>query len=406
MNLYQGTFLYIKQLPSVFWIVILANLINQAGNMGMVFLVVYANQYLGLSVTQGTAAFAVLSASMLVSGLLSGNIIDRIGAARIMIGAIALNGFILLIISLIRNYYALLFMCVLWGISFGAYRPSSQTLIGSLSTKRLHKITFSIYRWALNLGMSIGPAVGGYLVAYSFPLCYVVNGIANVIACLILLAGLVGTKWIKAPVSIAQKRVFTLRWLQHDAMLRLFVLGMIPVTMVFFQHESTLSVYLKQNLGFPLSFYGWMFTINTLMIVFLELFLNMITLNWPYRWNFMIGALFLTMGFAGIYFATSMLHIILLTMLWTIGEMLLFPSASSYIADLAPEDRRGSYMSIYSTCSNLGMLLGPLSGAFVMQHLGGKSLWAICGIVGLVSIIIFSFLSEPKSFSTNITKHV
>ncbi len=170
--------------------------------------------------------------------------------------------------------------------------------------------------------------------------------------------------------------------------------------MIFFQGESTLAVFLNRDLGFPLSFYGLLFTLNTLMIVFFELILNVATMNWPYRINFMLGSFFITAGFAGNMFATEKWHIILLSILWTLGEMVLFPSASSYIADIAPEKHRGSYMSIWTTCSNLGLFLGPWAGAFIMEKIGASGLWMACGMWGMLSVIMFWYTPEPKSIQS------
>lgn len=397
MNLYREAFLHIKTFSAAFWIVIAATFINQAGNMAFVFLVVYTTQHLGLTLMQGSLAFAVFSGSMLVSGIVAGSIIDQVGAAQMIIGSVIANGLTLLMFPLIHDYHLLILMCLFWGFFYGIYRPASQTFVTHLSTPGLHKITFSVYRLAMNLGMSIGPAIGGYLAAYSFTAIFIANGIANIIASVILILGLSGSVWMKYRPASGQKRVISIKWLKYDSVLRLFVIGMIPVSMVFFQHESTLPVYLKQDLHLSLSFYGWLFTINTLMIVFFELLLNVATINWSYRVNFIMGTFFIAAGFAGMYFASSGWHIIFLTIVWTIGEMILYPSASSYIADIAPAEYRGSYMGMYSTCSNLGMLLGPGGGAIVMQHFGGHSLWIVCGVWGLISIVIFSFLKEPNT---------
>lgn len=396
MNLYREAFLHIKSFPPAFWIVIAATFINQAGNMALVFLVLYATQYLGLTLIQGTTLFATTGISMLLCGLLSGNLIDQIGAARVMIGAVCANGLTLLLFPFIHHYHALLLVCLVWGFCYGIYRPASQTFIANLSTPGLHKITFSLYRLVLNLGMSIGPAVGGYLAAHSFIAIFIVNGVTNILACLTLIIGLLGSIWMTSRPASENKKVFTLKWLKSDSALRLFTLGMIPVSMVFFQHESTLPIYLKQDLQLPLHFYGWLFTINTLMIVFFELLLNIATMHWSYRTNFILGTLLITAGFGGMYFAATGYHIILLTLIWTIGEMILYPSASSYIADIAPAEHRGSYMSIFSACLNLGILLGPWTGAIVMQHLGSHALWVTCGIWGMVSVAIMSLLKGPK----------
>ncbi|MDX1901781.1 MAG: MFS transporter [Gammaproteobacteria bacterium] len=395
MNLYRETFSHIKSFPTVFWIVISATLINQIGNMAFVFLVVYTTQHLGWTLMQGSLAFALFSVSMLVSGLVAGSLIDYIGAARMMSGAVFANGLTLLIFPLIHQYDMLLAMCLIWGFFYGAYRPASQTLVSHLSRPGLHKITFSVYRLVLNLGMSIGPAIGGYLAVHSFPAIFIVNGISNILAGIILFVGL-GSTWMHYRAAEDHKKIISIKWLKYDPALRLFVIAMIPVSMVFFQHESTLPVFLKQDLHLPLSFYGWLFTINTLMIVFFELILNVATLNWSYRVNFILGTFFIALGFFGMAFATTGAHIIFLTILWTIGEMILYPASSSYIADIAPAERRGSYMGIYSTCSNLGMLLGPASGAVVMQYFGGDALWIACGIWGCISIITFNFIKQPS----------
>lgn len=395
MNHFRETLTHLRTFPNAFWVVIAATFINQIGNMAFVFLVLYLSQYLKFSLSDATFAFAIFSASMLTTSLLGGSFIDKIGSVFILISSLFINGIVLLIIPFIHTYFMIIIMCMIWGFTFGFYRPASQTFVSYLSKPGISKITFSVYRLSLNLGMSIGPAIGGYLATHSFVGIFIANGIANIFASCILLIGLMKTSWFTYRPSLKNKIEFSTHWLKRDATLRLFLLGMIPVSMIFFQHESTLAVYLHQDLGLPLSFYGWLFTVNTLMIVFLELPLNIATFNWPYRTNFILGSIFITIGFAGLIFADKAWHIVLLTIFWTIGEMILFPSASSFITEIAKEENRGSYMSLFNTCSNLGLLLGPWSGAFIMQYFGGSMLWVACGLWGIIPIILFKYLSEP-----------
>lgn len=397
MNHYRAAFLHIKALPSAFWIVIGATLMNQIGNMAFVFLVLYLNQHLKFSLTQASLAFAAFSASTVMTGFAGGGLVDKIGAARLMTISLIANGLILLIFPFIHEYTTIIVMCLAWGFVFGIYRPASQTVVSHLSTQGMHKVTFSLYRLVINLGMSIGPAVGGYLASYSFSSIFWANSATNFLAGIILLIGLSRTTWFSYRPLHEHKFELSIKWIKHDAILRFFLIGMIPVSMVFFQHESTLAVFLSRDLHFPLSFYGWLFTINTLIIVVFELPLNVATINWPYRVNFMLGSILMTAGFAGLYFATSPWHIILLTILWTIGEMILYPSASSYIAEIAPENRRGSYMSLFNASSNLGLLLGPWGGAIIMENVGAHGLWLACGLWGMISVIIFNRLKEPST---------
>lgn len=395
MSVFTDTYKYIRHFNSTFWLVIFSSFLNSTGNMAFVFLLIYLTQHAGFSVPTASFVFAAFSGSMLVTGILCGGLIDRAGPGRMMIFSLLINGIVLLFFPMLHSYAAILIMCIIWGFTFGIYRPASQALVTHLSTPGMHKITFSVFRLAQNLGMSIGPALGGYLAGYSFPALFIANGTANLIACGILFFTLFRTIWFKPLSGNTHRAPLSIKWLRHDAALRLFMLGMIPVSMVFFQHESTLAVYINTDLHLSLGFYGWLFTINTLLIVFLELFLNVLMMNWSYRTNFVIGSALITVGFAGLSFATQAWHIVFLTCIWTFGEMVLYPAASSYIADIAPIKHRGSYMSLYSTSSNLGLFFGPWAGATLMGHIGAHGLWIACGLWGLLSLVIFSFTREP-----------
>jgi MFS family permease len=95
-------------------------------------------------------------------------------------------------------------------------------------------------------------------------------------------------------------------------------------------------------------------------------------------------------------FASAGWHVIFLVILYTIGEMIIFPTASSYVAEIAPISQRGNYMSIYATSINIGLLLGPWAGAMVMHHFTSIGLWIACGVWGLLSVLIFLYLPSSK----------
>ena len=47
----------------------------------------------------------------------------------------------------------------------------------------------------------------------------------------------------------------------------------------------------------------------------------------------------------------------------TIGELILVPTSSTYVANLAPIDKRGRYMSLYGLSWPVGAGIGPLWSA-------------------------------------------
>lgn len=390
MPQFQQAISHIKSFPAAFWVLICAVMINQLGNAAMVFLMLYLTVHLHFPLILAACAFGAFGLSMLLTGLFGGTLIDRFGGARMLVIVLIANGSFLLCFPLVKHFPGVVLMSIMWGFVYGMYRPASQTFVSFLTPVASHKLAFTVLRFAINLGMSIGPAVGGYLAVYSFSSVFLMNGLSNFFAATILFFGLRNTPWFNHQViNIKNRLEFSIKWLKRDALLRWLILGLIPVELVFFQHESTLSIFLTQDLKMPASFYGLLFTLNTLIIVFFELLLNILILSWSPRLSLSIGTIFITLGFSGLTFASMKWQILILAVLWTIGEMILFPASSTYIAEIAPEDRRGSYMGIYSASANAGLFIGPLAGSFIMNQFSSVSLWIACAIWGIISLLIF-----------------
>ena len=391
MDLLHRTFSILKTFSTPIWIVIGATAINQLGMMALPFLLLYLVQHLHFSLTLAATVLVMYGISVVATGLVGGSLVDRFGAKNIMIVTLIGNGLVMFGFAAIHHYLTLLWMSALWGITLGLFRPASQTFISVLAPAHQQKVAFACYRLAVNLGMSVGPAAGGYLAMVSFPVIFIVNGFTNLLAGIVLIIGLWHFVMPKIP-NITKK--LSVSFLKSDKVLLYALLVVIPVIMVFYQHNSTLAVYLIKNLHFSYGFFGLLFTINTLIIVCFEIFLNVATTNWSYRWSLSVGSFFVTVGFFGLAFVSSKLHVIMLAVVWTIGEMILLPGFSAYIADLAPAEHRGSYLSLMNTSWNVALMLGPWWGTLIMDHTSATVLWLVCGVWGMVSVVLFTRLAR------------
>lgn len=59
----------------------------------------------------------------------------------------------------------------------------------------------------------------------------------------------------------------------------------------------------------------------------------------------------------------------------TTGELLLVRTSSTYVANLAPADKRGRYMSIYGLTWGVSSGVGPLVGGMLSDNIGPKAPW-------------------------------
>ena len=90
------------------------------------------------------------------------------------------------------------------------------------------------------------------------------------------------------------------------------------------------------------------------------------------------------------------------TLLWAICALGIFalaivsytPSASSLVADLAPESQRGVYLSINSLCWAVGYFIGPALGGWVLDRSPTtvNNFWLGLGLSIAIAIFIFGII--------------
>jgi Na+/melibiose symporter-like transporter len=135
--------------------------------------------------------------------------------------------------------------------------------------------------------MSIGPVIGGFLSTISFHLLFYVDGITSILAVLFLTfshfherkAAMENGKGKMENVVEENNSAHRLSILQDKRFL-LFLISLLPATIVFFQHMGSVPIYLIRDLGFKETFYGFMMSVNTVLIILIEVPLNNAMSNW------------------------------------------------------------------------------------------------------------------------------
>jgi MFS family permease len=362
-------------LPRKIWIHFTATLVNRMGSMAIPFLVLYLTKDIGFSAERAGMILGLYGAGSLVTSPLWGRLADRFGHVRMMKASLVSSGLVMLAYPLAHSMRAIVITTIALAVTTEAFRPASLSVLTDLVPPEQRKAAFAVNRLAINLGMSVGPAVGGYLAEISFPAIFRVNGSTSLLAFGVL--ALTGFKVAEHVLATGAdgKTVGRSRPAYTDVQLWVFLAACVPLAAVFFQHEGALPLDVVRDQGLPASFFGWMFTINTVLIVLFEVRLNLSTSHWPHRRSLFTGGLFIATGFGAMAFCHTGLAIAGTVVIWTIGEMILLPTMSNVVAELAPPDRRGEYMGLYSMAWGLAFAIGPWLGTFVLERYGRVTLW-------------------------------
>jgi MFS family permease len=412
MNPWRG----LRQLPREIWILFAATLVNRCGTMVLPFLVLYLTRELKISASHAALALTVYGIAALLTMPVSGWLTDRFGSLSVMRGSLLLSGFMLFLFPLAHHFAAILGITFAFAILNESVRPPSLALVSELVKPPQRKQAFALSRLAVNLGMSVGPAIGGILALYSFRILFFADGVTSILAALVLMFGWPATlrtnasepKWDEpedlgreieaegASLLAASHPVADLRAFRNRRMLY-FLVALIPTQLVFFQLTSTVPLFLVHYLRLPESIYGTVFTLNTLMIVVLELPLNNAMAQWSHRRTLTLGAFLYAIGFGSFALAKGPMGIFAAVVVWTFGEMILMPGSAAYAAEIAPTGRRGEYMGLYTMSFSFAFSLGPWLGAMLLERHGPQALWGIALVSGCISTLLMSRIGLEKS---------
>ncbi len=388
----------LRELPRGVWVLFATTLVNRAGTMVLPFLVLYLTRDLGFTAVQAGRVLLVYGSTALVSAALSGRLSDVLGPMKVIRNSLFATSAVLLLFPLARSQWSVIGMTFALSLAAESFRPASLAVVADLVKPAQRKPAFALTRLAINLGMSIGPAVGGFLATVSFRWLFLVDGITSLAAGVVLVLALrkapphhaLADAEPGGPVALPSKRAWT------DRRLLFFLVALFPVSIVFFQHLSSMPLYLVRDLHLSEIDYGLFFTINTLLIVALEVPINSATAHWSQRRTLALGAFLFAAGFGALAFARDFWSVAATVVVWTFGEMFLFPALAAWVTEIAPPARRGEYMGLTQMAMSLGFAVGPWAGTAVLERFGGNTLWLGCFALGIAATAMMLRLPEEK----------
>jgi len=355
-----------------------------AGSTMFPFLGIWAIR--DLHASQGALAFAYLTGAVLsaVTGYVGGHTSDRIGRRPLILvgeGCTALVPLGLLAVG--DNVTAGLTLLALLPV-FGALGGAAdQAMVADLVGPEEREAAYSAVRVAANLGVTIGPPLGGLLLIGG-------NWQHLWLGVLPLAALAYGIAWryiprggAYAPSGPPQRGSF--RVIVRDHPFLLFMLSSVFATMTYVATETLLPISVTTTHHLAPAAWGVLMIVNPLLVTVFQLRLTRWTSNVPASLKLglampMMGVPFLLLNWNG-----SALVIAVVILIFVIGEMLWVPTSQAVVAALAPADIRGAYMGLFGGTWSVGWALTPFLGLQVRATYGDAAMWMCVAVLGVTA---------------------
>jgi predicted MFS family arabinose efflux permease len=380
------------RLPRSVWTMEAGGLVNAFGNgITYPFVVIYLHNVRGFSLGTAGLVLATNGAVSLLASPLAGWLSDRIGGRLTLAGALVLMATGIAFFPLVREqWHAFVAMAVV-GAGNGSFWPSQSTLLAGLAPEARRHAAYSLQRVSRNLGIGLGGLTGGLIATTSDPTSFTILFLIDAATFLGFIAVLPFVPDPELPPVEEGARPGRYRDVLRDRLL----LGIVAVNVVFvsagYAQIELLPVFAKNEAHVSERGIGVIFLVNTLVIVFAQLpiaralegrrrmpALALMTVLWA------TASMIVLAGGATLEAIAAASVFALAGLVFGLGECFHGPTQGALVADLAPPRLRGRYMALSTISWEIGFVIGPAIGGFVLDR-QPLALWPLAAAVCLLA---------------------
>jgi len=96
--------------------------------------------------------------------------------------------------------------------------------------------------------------------------------------------------------------------------------------------------------------------------------------------------------------STDQPSVIVMVLVYGVGEGMCLGASQAYAMDLAPDERRGSFIGVWSLLQNIGGIAAPLLIGLVAEQLGyAPAFVGVAIALAAVAIVIWAFAPDTTS---------
>lgn len=379
------------------WMLSAVMLINRIGAMVLPFLGVYMVVELKFTLSQTGVVLSCFGLGAMAGSALGGWLTDKVGHFRVQLSSIILSVPIFFLLPLLKEVWSLAIGVFVLSIITETFRPANSVSISVYARPENITRSFSLNRMAVNLGFSIGPALGGILAAISFKLLFYGNGITA------FLAGLLFYIYFKdLPVNKNRellhhakdrKKIKTGISPWKDKPFLIYSLFCCLYSICFFQMLSTLPLFYRKVHHLSEGSIGLILASNGLVVFLLEMLLVQIAER-NMRSSFVItmGVFLGAISFLILLVPSGKWVLFLAMFIMSLSEIFAMPFMATVTVKRGSNDRKGAYMGLNALSFSTAFVFSPLIGTFVAEHFGFSVLWIGTAVVGIATALGFKWI--------------
>lgn len=375
LQLYKKSF---SHLDRNIWILSLVMFINRSGSMVLLFTSLYMTRELGFSMADAGLVMSCYGVGSVLGSYAGGWLSDRYRPYDVMIWSLLVSGAVLFGLLVVKSFYGLAAIIFLYAFTADVFRPANSKSIALFSNPENRTRSVSLVRLAVNLGFTVGPAIGGFIALYlGYYWLFVLDALTTFAAALILWRYLPRKERVKGPVEnnvLADPSASAYRDLQY----LIFIFLVAVYATCFFQIFASVPQYFNKVCHYDEDTIGLLMALNGLVVVLVEMPFIQLMQHRKEVFRFIVAGTFcLPVCFGMLLFGEGMMFwAVIYTLVITFSEVLAMPYMMNYSLSRPPAERQGQYAALYSIAYGIANIAAPVVGLGIANKYGfGNMFW-------------------------------
>ncbi|WP_066298740.1 MDR family MFS transporter [Bacillus sp. FJAT-29937] len=389
----------LKNLHPLVWNIVIGTVFGRmATSMSIPFLAIYLTNVKGVSPTQTGLIIAVSSLVGIATSFFGGYFSDRYGRKKVLLVSIFLWAFVFIGFGLVEAVWGFFLMNALNGFCRSIFEPASRALLADLTEPKNRLLIFNLRYTAINVGVIFGPLLGFYLGSSKSTFAFFIAAGVYAIYGLSLLLTYQRTS-IKTGIKENEnagnrvKLIEALRITKSDTILLWSLIGFILAITGYSQLSSTLPQFLSNTslVENGAKTFSILLALNALTVISIQYPLLSIGKKYSPLTSIMLGSIMISLGLIGFGLARGMFAWIIVMIIFTAGEVLMFSMTDLFMDNIAKPHLRGTYFGAMGF-TQIGNVIGPALGGFLLDTYGYDKPKLVFGLLCLSSLLAIPIL--------------
>jgi MFS family permease len=164
--------------------------------------------------------------------------------------------------------------------------------------------------------------------------------------------------------------------------------------LLFCSHLTVQPLTVTRSAGYPAVVFGLLAALNGLLVALFEVSVTERLKGFRRLRLAALGSLLSAAGFGMIGLVLHWGWFVLAALVYTAGEILATPQQMAFVADWAPPEARGRYLSLYQATWSIAFALNPLVALPLHAALGERLFWGLMPLVALPGVALLLHLDR------------